>query len=242
VNTLGNYIITTFLLKQYEQSLKAIKEVKEITEKHASIDMKRRAFRNYFIALGIYLDTGRMDEAVEQVNDMQAQVDCGDINLPMQQVFFYSNAATVFLFRGEHRKSMQYISKVINFPGVDRENADIYYFSRIVELINLLEIKDFDLLEYRVKSFHRYALKRNSTYKFEQELINFIRKMLNGTLLLNQRNLNVALSELKSSLEKIFKDPVEENAARYFDFLGWLESKVNNISYAEMARRRAVNI
>ncbi|HSY75723.1 MAG TPA: hypothetical protein VK890_02635, partial [Bacteroidia bacterium] len=239
VNTLGNYMITSYLLKEFNKVLDTIKQSNEMVAKNPSTDMKRRAFRNYFMASGIYSDLGMMDEAVKELNEMQVQVDNGDITLGLQQIFFYTNAAAIYIFRQEYRKSLQYTSKILNYPGIEKLTPDLYYYGRLYELINLMEMKDYDLLEYRIKSFHRYTAKRNSPYKFEKELTNFIRKILSGKLSYNQRVLTEALTELRDNLQKVLKDPEEDHATRYFDFIGWLDSKVNNITYAEMATKRA---
>jgi hypothetical protein len=239
INALGNYVITAYLLKHYEKALVGIKEIKLIADKYPSTDMKRRVFRNYFVAMAIYSDTGRINEAIQLINEMKVLVESGDITLDLQKVIFYFNCACIFLFSGDYHKSLQYTSKVLNYPGVEKGNADVYYYCRLLELINLMELKEFDLLEYRIKSFHRFSLKRNSPFKFEKELTNFIRKVLSGNFSYSQKNLIVLLAELKKSIDKVFEDPTEEHAARYFDFSGWIESKVSNISYSEVAAKRA---
>jgi tetratricopeptide (TPR) repeat protein len=238
VNTMVNYTITSYLLKNYDESLNTINEVKDIVSKNGDIDMKRRFFRQYFIATGIYCDTGRLDEADKLVKEMQEQVDSGLITLDVQKVIFYLNSGAVYIFRGEYKKALQYINKVINYPGIESVNADVFYYGRLLEMICLLEMKEFDLLEYRIKSFHRYASKRNSPYMFEKELTQFIRKTLTGNFM-TRKALLEAFIELKKSIDRILEDPAEAHAAQYFDFSGWLDSKVSDKPYAEVASQRA---
>ena len=44
--------------------------------------------------------------------------------------------------------------------------------------------------------------------------------------------------EWKKELEKIFKDPFEQGGIQDFDFISWLESKIENKSFGEIVRRK----
>ena len=49
----------------------------------------------------------------------------------------------------------------------------------------------------------------------------------------------LAFRKLKTELEEIVKDPFEKRALEYFDFISWLESKIDNRPFAEVVREKA---
>ncbi len=46
--------------------------------------------------------------------------------------------------------------------------------------------------------------------------------------------------EMKRDLEKIVNDPFEKNAFDAFNILYWLESKIKNISVAEVMKKQLI--
>ena len=50
-----------------------------------------------------------------------------------------------------------------------------------------------------------------------------------------------AFRDLKAELEEIFKNPFENKALDLFDFISWLESKIENRAFAEVVREKAVS-
>ena len=41
------------------------------------------------------------------------------------------------------------------------------------------------------------------------------------------------LQDLENQLKEINRDPLESEAMRYFNFIGWIESKLHKMSYRE---------
>ena len=67
--------------------------------------------------------------------------------------------------------------------------------------------------------------------------MNFIRKKI--PKIITDKERIVVFKELKIELEEITKDPFEKKALEYFDFISWLESKIENKSFAEIVKEKA---
>jgi RNase P/RNase MRP subunit POP5 len=50
-----------------------------------------------------------------------------------------------------------------------------------------------------------------------------------------------AFSELKEVLLNIKEEPSVKNALKYFDFISWLESKIEKRSFAELVKEKMSN-
>ena len=99
------------------------------------------------------------------------------------------------------------------------------------------ELGNTDILEYLVKSTYRFLYKRKHLYKFETSILNFIRKKLPKTN--SEKELITIFKDLKTELGKITKDPFEKKALDYFDFISWLESKIEKRPFADIVKEKA---
>ncbi|MBI2271893.1 MAG: hypothetical protein HYU69_16245 [Bacteroidetes bacterium] len=135
----------------------------------------------------------------------------------------------------DYQKASSYLNKILNNPLDAR--SDLHCFSKIISLIIHFELNDTELLEYSIKSTYRYLLKRNRLYKFEDAILNFIRKKIFKKN--TYKDLIEAFKELCEELLKLSKNPFEKRALEYFDFISWLESKIENRSFAEVVREKA---
>jgi len=68
-------------------------------------------------------------------------------------------------------------------------------------------------------------------------VLSFIREKLPKVI--TQKELILAFRELKEELEEIIKDSFERKALEYFDFISWLESKIENCPFAEIVKEKA---
>ena len=94
------------------------------------------------------------------------------------------------------------------------------------------------LLESAVRSTYRFLLKRNKLFQFENVLLNFIRKDLSK--INSNSELVSSFKIIRSKLQVFLKDPFERQPLDHFDFISWLESKIENISFEEAIKRKVV--
>ena len=142
----------------------------------------------------------------------------------------------VYFGAGEYSKANTYLNKILN-EHVDVRN-DLQCFSRILSMIIHFELGHADLLEYVVQSTHRFLLKRKRLYKFESIVLHFIRKEL--PVINTQKQLINAFKKLKTEIIAATKNPFEKTVFDYFDFISWLESKIENRSFAEVVREKTL--
>ena len=89
------------------------------------------------------------------------------------------------------------------------------------------------------KSTYRFLYKHQRMYKFELTMMQFMRKY---ALQANQpAKMRGPFTELKKKLVQLSKDAYERHALNYFDFISWLDSKIENRPFAVIVRRKSKN-
>jgi hypothetical protein len=54
----------------------------------------------------------------------------------------------------------------------------------------------------------------------------------------SQKELNIQFKELKGMITRVSGDDSAKDALKYFDFVSWLESRIENTSYAEILKSK----
>ena len=200
--------------------------------------IKAKVFeRSYNHELTMYLTTCQFEKAVYLISDIEKGVEEFREAIDKQhEIIFYFDFAYLYFMQQEYKKALLWCNKIINDAVIDIRQ-DVYCFARILNLLIHYELGNEDLLEYRVKSAYRYLHKRQRLYKFETSVLNFIRKKIPH--IVSDKNLIGAFKELKTELEEITKDPFEKKAIEYFDFISWIESKIENRPFADIVRQKA---
>ena len=96
------------------------------------------------------------------------------------------------------------------------------------------------MFEYTVKSTCHFLYKRRELYQYETAILNFIKNKISKNL--NNKELIQAFIDLKGELEEIVKDPLEQNALESFNFIYWLQSKIENRPFGEIVREKTRSI
>ena len=161
-----------------------------------------------------------------------------------EQILFHYNIAYALFGAGEFKEAMQWLNKILN-DNEPNLRQDIYGFARLFNLIVRFEHEQYDYLDYVVKSTSRFLLKQKSLtgreYAFETVFIKNLKKIskllaLKSTHEKNEKIIS-SFSEMKQNMSPMFKDNYGKVILGYFDFLSWMESKIENISFAEMKKK-----
>lgn len=109
--------------------------------------------------------------------------------------------------------------------------------AKILKLIIELETEKYDLLEYSIKSAYIYLHKRNGISKIELLLLKFIKNILKNKYTTN--GLTREFEKLKTALEKFRADRFDSSLLDVFDYISWIQSKIERRPFADCVRRRA---
>ena len=109
---------------------------------------------------------------------------------------------------------------------------------RIVHLILHYELGNIDLFPYLLKPIYHELLQKEKLNKTEEALIDFIKLKINK--IKNKTDEKRALKTLRNKLVEICTDPFEVKFLRNtFDYISWLESKIENRPLEEILREKS---
>lgn len=117
----------------------------------------------------------------------------------------------------------------------DIQREDILYFTSIFYLLILLEKKSLFQLSNAISTNYFRLYNKKKLQPFEKELMLFLKQLANKPSEKEQREI---IQQFIHRLEDYRNDPVKELYFLYFNYYGWLESKIQKIRYTEYMYRQ----
>jgi tetratricopeptide (TPR) repeat protein len=240
LRTIYNIIIIHISRSEFRSAFKLIEELRALEDKpgYNSADARVRIFRSTYMAeLNIYDKLGEHEKAIEVVQEVVEKMDSFKGKLNKEYLItFYLKFAFIYFGAGEYNKALFWLNKILN----DNESSlrqDLYSYARIFNLVVHFELKNYDLIDYLIKSTQRFLIKRKRDYEFEKIFIAYVRKINKYS---NSEKLIDVYKEFRQELEQLYKDPENMVMLAYFDYLSWLDSKINQVSFSEAIQNRHI--
>ncbi|MBI2269244.1 MAG: hypothetical protein HYU69_02685 [Bacteroidetes bacterium] len=236
-NTLHNKIVFTLSINKFEEAQKNLKKLDHaimLKKQLDKTDLHVTLLSYYTLSSGLYIKTGEFQKGLEYISLLKKDFIFN--NLPKsKQLILHHNCAYLFIGTNAFRNALSELNAIVNTATDER--SDIFSFAKILLLIVHYELNNMELLESLIRSTLRYFLKKGNLFKFEKAIINFIGKKLprvNG-----KKELIAAFKDLKEELMSLSHDSVEKSAFEYFDFISWLESKIENRPFVKIVIEKA---
>ena len=232
---LNNFIEDLRKLKRFDESITTINKLKAVEAK--SETLQSRIFVNSFVQETLlYITSGEFEKGISLVKTGEKGLVQFERKINKTAVInIYYNISILYFGHGDYNKAKTWLNKILNDTDIDMA-FDIHCFARMVNLVVHFELGERDLLEYLCKSTYLFFKKRKRFYKFETAVLQFIRTTL--PKIISQADLIFALINLRKELLKISKNPFEQKALDFFDFISWLESKIEKRSFADIIREK----
>lgn len=236
ISALRNLIILTMRLRKNKEALLLIKKLRSFPAKTELI--KNRILEiSYSLELESYIYLGEFEKGIQLIPEIRNLIfnRFYYINKEAELIIYYIFAQTYFGVK-DYRNSLLYLNKILNKPNPEIRE-DIYCYAKLLSLIVHYERSDYEYIkEHCLKSTYRYLFKRKRLYKFETVFLKYIREW---TKINSDTELIISFKRLKNRLVELSKDPLEQSALDYFDFISWLESKIEKRPFVEIVMRKA---
>ncbi len=135
----------------------------------------------------------------------------------------------IYLGNSQYQKAHKFLNQII-LRGKNYYDLPLYRTIRLVNLIILYKLGDFELIRYEIRSMKRDFNYTGKDYKIEKYLFKFLIKELPSMPQKRAKLLDRALKELSD----IRKDIFEMQILRIFDFTAWVESVIRKIPLSEV--------
>lgn len=116
---------------------------------------------------------------------------------------------------------------------VNRE--DILYFSLLFNLLILFEQKEFYRLDSALEAAYHFLYSRKKLRPFERQLMLFLKHLSTA---ITKKNAKELIKQFLTQLDEYRDDPNTNLYFLYFNYYGWLESKIMGISYRDYVNQK----
>jgi len=138
----------------------------------------------------------------------------------------------IYFGNSEYHNAHKFLNQII-LRGKNYYYLPMYRTIRLVNLMILYKLGDFDLIKYEIRSMKREVMETAKDYKIEKYLFRFLSKPLPTLALKRQELLGKTLKEF----DEIQQDVFEKQILRIFDFTAWVESVLRKVPLSEVLQK-----
>ncbi|HIO71879.1 MAG TPA: hypothetical protein EYN38_02100 [Flavobacteriales bacterium] len=224
LRSLGNQCLLSSKRKRHLQFNEDMETIK-LYEPPTSEGIRYRHYLIHMLEIMTLVDQNDFSGAVNLIESKQEHLQLHSEANNMwyiEWMYVCFNTASAYIGIGDYQQALRYLNEFLNTAD-PRLKQDTYCIARVINLLLHFELDNRDLLEHQLESTKRYLKSRKRLFKFERAVLQFIRKSLNETTAGNSG----PFRWLKKELAQIQKDPLEKNVFAYFNFMPWLDRKVD---------------
>jgi hypothetical protein len=235
ISALNNILLSDIHLHRYDNFMETLTKLRDIPDKSLSNEV-RIFVSSYTFEMVMYLDTGEFHKGLGIVDEiMEGLKKYHDRINVIEEITLLYNLFYLYFGTGEFSKALGIINKLLNEYQKELR-YDIQSAVRILNLILHFELGNTTLLDYNAISTYRFLYKSKRLYKLENIVLNFIRKKMPG--IYTQADQIEAFRELRQEFIELSQDPFEQKAFEYFDYISWLDSKIEGRSFEEVVKQK----
>ena len=153
-----------------------------------------------------------------------------DFSMKAKIMLWYFTAYNNYAMQ-DYRAALKMIQRIMNNTNDEMEE---YSFAKLLLMFIHYDLKNYELLEYQVRSYHRLMEKTERLYQCEKIMLDFF-KTVSGTDTKKRRQEQVL--ELQKQIGRIFKTPYERGFSFYFDLESWIQSQLSGENFAAAVKR-----
>jgi len=234
-----NYLLESlFYLRhhaRFEEVLAALHEeiVGQKNIRNANAEILARSFY-YANRMNLHFMEGTFSDGLVIVPELLEFIEKNQNKIDQHHVLvFYYKIASLYFGSGDPKRSISFLNKIIDTRD-EEVRSDLQCFARILRLVASYESGDDFMMEYQIKSTHRFLVKVNDLNVVQKEMLAFLSKL--DTFY--RSDINELFRKLHEKLLPYESLPYEKRPFLYLDLISWLESKIKGVSVQEITRQK----
>ncbi len=231
ISVINNQIFACGMLRFYQEVDANLEKLKRV--KAQTVDDQFKIFTQYYLNKLVLctesgtFQTGKLIILEREQARLHFQKELFNEN-------FYLLYAYIYFGLKDYETASFWLNKLLDMPKTI-VRQDLQSVARVINLIVHFEIGNHLLLESLLRSTYRYLRKQDRFYEFESQLLKFIRKSKD---LHTKRDLKAAYANLKLEFELLSEKVTEKAIFRYFNFMAWIDSKINENDFEQEVQSR----
>lgn len=224
VTALNNKITMLLTNKYYEEIPDLLEKVRNVPEKYHAGENNflttKSILRTFNIELEMYRDTKEFEKGyvkIALINEFMEKY-AEMIQPDYSMLLFYQFAYFSFMQK-DFKQALNWTNKIIN-GNYGKVREDIQSFSRFLNMMIHLELKNVYVLRYAVESTRRFLKKKRELHNFEKVLLKYFSKVS----MCNPEKHNTLLANLEKDLFAKTDEKVKSIVLDYLDFEVWINT------------------
>ena len=235
ITAMNNVLLSEIHIHKYDNFNETLQKLRNFPVKSLSAEVGRFV-NSYTFEMVMYLDSGEFHKSAAIRNDiMEGLSKYHDKINVVEEITLLYNLFYSYFGTAEYSKALGIINRLMNEYQKELR-YDIQSAVRILNLILHYELGNTRLIEYNALSTYRFLYKSKRLYKLENIVLNFIRKKMPAIYTAKEQI--EAFKELREEFIAISDHPYEGKAFEYFDYISWLDSKIEKKPLEEIVRKK----
>lgn len=222
--------------KNFEQAEDIIQDIKglEGDKGFNSIDISLGIItQSYFGELYLYNTIGQFGKSVALLPKIHQKLEpLKDKVTKEKKLIFTYYQAYAYFGQGSFKQSLNFLNEILN-DNEQKLRQDIFMFSRIFNLVLHYDLKNYEFLDYNVKSTQRYLKKVEKDSVIEEIIVNYIKKLARKGDSPERKEI---FEEMKMDIEALLAKSDNRAILNYFNIQAWIDAKVNGIGFSEAVK------
>lgn len=231
ISIITNLVYSCAYLKRYEDLEHYLELFRTVPI--TSLDDKTKITNQYYLnRLFLYIERGDFKLGATFIEEVEQQRK--ELPLELYDATYHALYGYLCFGAEDYESALVWFDKLRESASM-KEREDLQSVVRMLVLITHYELDNSLFIEYLLRSTYRFLRKRARLFEFERLVLRYIRKSARAV----DKSAQLALfEELRDAFRKLKDDPVEGIIFEYFDFIAWLDSKIQGRSLAEVASAR----
>jgi tetratricopeptide (TPR) repeat protein len=133
-----------------------------------------------------------------------------------------------------YKKALFHLNNILN-SEYQQLRQDLFKFARLFNLVLHIELGNFDLLDYVVKSTKRYLKKESNDAQVIYTTFDFLSAIIRSGSI--DKNISL-MEDFKKTLNALMQDSNERVILEYFDIDAWVDAKINNATFSTAVKSK----
>jgi hypothetical protein len=214
----------------FEENISKFKTLLDKVHNHQVFMLGYERWYNYSFIY--YNRTGQFTKALEFTEtEKRTMTRAGnEFSMKARIMLWYFTAYNNYAMK-DHRAALKMIQRIMNTTNEEMEE---FSFAKLLLLFIQYDLKNYELLEYQVRSYQRLMQKTDRLYKCEKILLDFFKTVSGAD---SKKIRQQQLEALKKEVIKLFKTYYEKGLSFYFDLECWIESQLTGKDFAQVIQK-----
>jgi hypothetical protein len=222
-----------FALKDTEAVAHCLSHFRLLAEANIHSDYSRMQWQiiAFNTILKINHKTGRYDKVALLMNDKAAEVlsFARQVLSPAEMLSIMTSTCISYFVLGQWKEAEELIFDIKELNR-DINREDIFYFTIIFHLLIIYERGESLRLDTAIEAAYHLLYARKKLRPFEKKIMLFLKRL---AAIKSAEHISAFIKPFLAELDKYKNDPVKNLYFLYFNYYGWLESKMQNIPYRQ---------